>query len=205
MGKRAITTDPLRESSQFVKGVGPARQVLLSRLGIETVEDLLLHVPRKYYDRGDLVTVSKVAPGRLITFVATVLAASSRRLKRGRSMFTVAVGDETGTVKLVFFNQPYLEKQFNLSVFEQTTLELRTVFRHSNLATEHSRRFLDLFGESDLVKFAKFTPPAETAHQAVVEARTLVDATKPRQESELEEFLTENKPPVTPVATAAKA
>ncbi len=103
MEKRYISKDPLSESSQFVKGVGPARQVLLSRLGIGTVEDLLLHVPRKYFDRGDLVTVSKVEPGRLTTFVATVLAASLRRLKGGRSMMTVAVGDETGTVNLVYF------------------------------------------------------------------------------------------------------
>ena len=116
MEKRYVSKDPLSESSQFIKGVGPARQVLLSRLGIETVEDLLLHVPRKYYDRGDLVTVSKVVPGTLTTFVATVLAASLRRLKGGRSMMTVAVGDETGTVKLVFFNQPYLEKQLKSGV-----------------------------------------------------------------------------------------
>ncbi len=116
MEKRRAARDPLLESSQFIKGVGPARQVLLSRLGIETVEDLLLHLPRKYYDRGDLVTVSKVAPGSLSTFAATVLAASLRRLKGGRSMMTVAVGDETGTVKLVFFNQPYLEKQFRSGV-----------------------------------------------------------------------------------------
>ena len=116
MEKRYISKDPLSESSQFVKGVGPARQVLLSRLGIGTVEDLLLHVPRKYYDRGDLITVSKVAPGKLSTFVATVLAASLRRLRGGRSMMTVVVGDETGTVNLVFFNQPYLEKQFKSGV-----------------------------------------------------------------------------------------
>ena len=99
-------------SSQFVKGVGPQRQVRLSRLGIETVEDLLLHFPRRYYDRGDLLSVSKVTPGKQVMFIATVLAVSLRRLKGGRSILTIAVGDETGTINLVFFNQPYLEKKF---------------------------------------------------------------------------------------------
>lgn len=99
----------------------------------------------------------------------------------------------------------YLERQFGLSVFERTTTELRPVFRQSDLATEHTRRFLDLFGESDLVKFAKFVPDVQMAHKALIEARELVNATKPQPQPELEEFLTENKPPVTPVATAAKA
>jgi ATP-dependent DNA helicase RecG len=112
MEKRVYVKEPLLESSQFVKGVGPQRQVLLSRLGIETVEDLISHVPRKYYDRGDLVTVSRIAARQQATFMATVLASSLRRLRGGRSVLTVAVGDETGTVNLVFFNQPYLEKHF---------------------------------------------------------------------------------------------
>jgi len=112
MEKGTFSKEPLLGSSQFVKGVGPQRQVRLSRLGIETVEDLLLHFPRRYYDRGDLVSVSKVAPGEQATFIATVLAVSLRRLKGGRSILTVALGDETGTINLVFFNQPYLEKQF---------------------------------------------------------------------------------------------
>jgi len=103
---------PLEESSQFVKGVGPARQVLLERLGIRTIEDLLAHFPRGYYDRSNLVAISKIAPGSTATFLATVLAVSLRRARKGRAILTVAVGDETGNARLVFFNQPYLEKQF---------------------------------------------------------------------------------------------
>jgi ATP-dependent DNA helicase RecG len=102
----------LQESSQFVKGVGPSRQVLLSRLGIETIEDLISHYPRKYYDRSDLCEVARIPQGAAVTFVSTVLAVSLRKLRAGRSVLTVAGGDETGIVNLVFFNQPYLEKTF---------------------------------------------------------------------------------------------
>jgi len=112
MGKRFESREPAHESSQFVKGVGPSRQVLLSRLGIETVEDLISHFPRDYYDRSNFVKIAAAGDGRSVTFTAFVLAASLRRLGGGRSIFTVAVGDETGTINLVFFNQPYLEKQF---------------------------------------------------------------------------------------------
>ena len=104
--------DLLLESSQFVKGVGPSRQVYLERLGIKTVEDLLLHFPRKYYDRSHIFPIGKIEPGVEVTFVSTILAASLRRTRRGQSILTVVVGDETGRVELIFFNQPYLENKF---------------------------------------------------------------------------------------------
>ncbi|MDD4857800.1 MAG: OB-fold nucleic acid binding domain-containing protein, partial [Candidatus Krumholzibacteria bacterium] len=112
MDPRRRPRGPLEESSQFIKGVGPARQVLLERLGITTVEDLISHFPRGYYDRRDLVSVGKMRPGSSATFIATILAVSLRRVRGGRTILTVAVGDETGVVNLVFFNQPYLEKLF---------------------------------------------------------------------------------------------
>ena len=112
MEKQFRSIGLLRESSQYVKGVGPARQVLLERLGIKTIEDLLAHFPRAYYDRSHLVPVARIPPGRPATFLATVLAVSLRRARKGRAILTVAVGDETGNVNLIFFNQPYLEKQF---------------------------------------------------------------------------------------------
>lgn len=89
----------------------------------------------------------------------------------------------------------YLEQQFGLPVFERTTSELRILFRGSELAPEHSRRFLDLFAESDLVKFAKFRPGLETARALLGEARDLVAVTstevakpQPNDTAELEAF-----------------
>lgn len=104
--------EPLRWSSQYIKGVGPARQVLLERLGITTVEDLVMHFPRTYYDRRNLVPIGRLQPNVACTFVGTILAVSPRRGRRGGSILTVAVGDDTGVVNLVYFNQPYLERYF---------------------------------------------------------------------------------------------
>lgn len=108
----------------------------------------------------------------------------------------------------------YLESQFDLSVYERTTTELKAVFRRSDIEPEHARRFLDLFSESDLVKFAKFMPGMRSAYHLIGEARELVTLTRPSeeaelsQESELETFLNEDqdlsgdKPPSAPVATS---
>ena len=52
--------------------------------------------------------------------------------------------------------------------------------------------------DSDLVKFAKFIPDSEAASQALLEAHSLVDATRPRPELEA---ATEDQPPAAPVAT----
>jgi hypothetical protein len=78
----------------------------------------------------------------------------------------------------------YLEAQFDLSVFDRTTSELRPVLRRSELAADHARGFLDLFMASDLVKFAKLTPDAREAGQLTGQARQLVQATGPAPEPE---------------------
>ena len=72
----------------------------------------------------------------------------------------------------------YLEAQFHLQVFERTTSELRLTLRRSDLEPELARRFLDLFSESDLVKFAKFEPDIESGRRLIVGARALVTDTK---------------------------
>jgi len=76
----------------------------------------------------------------------------------------------------------YLEAQFGLSVFERTTSELKPVLQASELRPEHSRRLLDLFADSDLVKFAKVVPDQKTAGRLVGRARELVELTRPKPE-----------------------
>jgi hypothetical protein len=73
----------------------------------------------------------------------------------------------------------YLEAQFDLRVLDRTTSELRLVLRRSELSADDARGFLDLFMDSDLVKFAKLTPDVREALQVAVEARQLVEATRP--------------------------
>jgi hypothetical protein len=92
----------------------------------------------------------------------------------------------------------YLEAQFDLRVFDRTTSELKPILQKSDQEPEHVRRFLDLFTESDLVKFAKFTPERDAAWQLVGEARSLVDLTRPMPDSETAE---KDQPPAAPVAT----
>ena len=112
MEKFSNKNDFLKMSSQFIKGVGPSRQVLLERLGIQNVEDLIMHYPRGYYDRSNMVKICDIEVDSEVTFLGVVLVVSLRKLRGGRTILKVAVGDETGRINIVFFNQPFLKKQF---------------------------------------------------------------------------------------------
>ena len=101
----------LQRPVQYLKGVGPRRAEDLARLGIGTVEDLLLHFPRGYLDLGDRVPLVGLVPGQRATVSGQVLASAERRPRQGLGILTVLIDDGEGRLQLVFFNQPYLRQQ----------------------------------------------------------------------------------------------
>ena len=106
--------DPLIESAQFVKGVGPKKIKILNRLNIQTIEDLLYHFPRRYEDRTHLKTISRLEIGKHETIKAKVLAKGLRKTRKGLSLTEVAFGDKTGKIICVWFNQPYIKDLFKI-------------------------------------------------------------------------------------------
>ncbi|HEX9780777.1 MAG TPA: ATP-dependent DNA helicase RecG [bacterium] len=102
---------PLHERSvRYVKGIGPQRMSRLAELGIRTVEDACWYAPRRYEDRRQLVAIRDVAPGGEVTVRGRVLAAGLRRARGGRTIFEAALGDATGVLQALWFNQPYLAR-----------------------------------------------------------------------------------------------
>lgn len=101
----------LDQECRFIKGVGPVRADRLKKLGIFTVDDLLTHYPRKHYDRRNIRTVAGSGVGEEVSLMGQVLTAAKRRTRSRRSIITAAVGDETGIIQVVWFNQDYIFKQ----------------------------------------------------------------------------------------------
>jgi len=112
----ARSTDPLAAPVQYLKGVGPARADALARLGIVTVEDLLLHAPRRLEDRRRLVPLRDLVHGAVQTVEATVAAVSERRVRRGLVLLKAALVDATGVAYAVWYNQAYLKGQLRRGV-----------------------------------------------------------------------------------------
>ncbi len=90
-----------------VPGVGPGLRSALAALGIESVGDLLTHFPRRYIDRSQIRPISALKEGEEPTVVATVRSAGRRALRGGRTLVEVVVGDGTGYLSLVWFNQDW--------------------------------------------------------------------------------------------------
>ena len=101
-------------SAQFVKGVGPSRLKLLQRLGIQTVEDLLYYLPRRYEDRRRIKSISEVNIGTFETIKGKALAFGEQTTKKGLNIFRMAVGDPTGIIQAIWFNQPYMRDKFRI-------------------------------------------------------------------------------------------
>jgi ATP-dependent DNA helicase RecG len=94
-----------------VKGIGPNMASSFAKLGVRTVREMLYFFPRRHMDYGNQRRVSELGVGAEQTLVATVWEA--RHVNLGGRLGTEAiVGDETGNVRAVWFNQPYLAKRF---------------------------------------------------------------------------------------------
>ena len=105
----------LTDSIQYVKGVGPKRAELFKRLGINTVEDVLTHLPRRYEDRGNLKKISQIKYGEIETISGIVKAAGINVTTRKRmKIFELVVGDGTGIITAKWFNQPYMKNVFKV-------------------------------------------------------------------------------------------
>ncbi len=100
----------LADFCQYLKGVGPTKAIKLNALGIETVNDLLGHYPRRYYDRRSLSKIASLGYENESTVLGQVLSSHRRQTRRRRAVVSAAIGDDTGVVQVVWFNQPYLQQ-----------------------------------------------------------------------------------------------
>ncbi|HEY6472485.1 MAG TPA: ATP-dependent DNA helicase RecG [Acidimicrobiales bacterium] len=93
-------------------GVSERRTKMLSELGIDNVLDLITTYPRRYIDRTRQADVSDLDVGDEAAVLAEVQSARSRPTRRGgRAMVELTVRDGTGSLSIVFFNQPWRAKQ----------------------------------------------------------------------------------------------
>ena len=95
---------------------GKTAKALSDGLGIETIDDLLRHYPRRYIDPGELTDLDVLQVGEHVTVFAEVVSAVNRRMQQRRGTVTeVVVSDGVGRISLVFFNQPWrVEREFRV-------------------------------------------------------------------------------------------
>jgi ATP-dependent DNA helicase RecG len=89
--------------------VGPAYQKRLKKLGIKTVRDLLYHFPHRYEDFSNIVQIVKAKINESCCIQGKIIEIENSRTWKKRMILTQAVvEDDSGAIKVVWFNQPYL-------------------------------------------------------------------------------------------------
>ncbi len=99
----------LDSSITIIKGISSSLATKFGKLGVKTVRDLLYFFPHRHLDYSQLKFISQLAEGEEQTIVANVWQAQEARLG-GRRGTEAIVGDETGNIRVVWYNQPYLAK-----------------------------------------------------------------------------------------------
>jgi len=89
-----------------LKGVGKVVAQKLNVLGIKKVEDLIFNFPRRYDDYSTITLISMLRPGQ-VTVKAKLISANGRYVRRGLHITEAIVKDSSGSLRLVWFNQPY--------------------------------------------------------------------------------------------------
>ncbi len=92
-----------------VKGISNGLSTSFGKMGVKTVRDLLYFFPHRHLDYSQLKFISQLTEGEEQTIVANVWQAQETR-PGGRRSAEAIVGDETGNIRAVWFNQPYLAK-----------------------------------------------------------------------------------------------
>lgn len=89
-----------------VKGVGDELAKKFAVLGVKNVRDLIYYYPRRYDDYSNVLPVGKIKPG-VVTIKAVIKQAKGRYARRGLHITEAVASDDTGSVRIIWFNQPY--------------------------------------------------------------------------------------------------
>jgi ATP-dependent DNA helicase RecG len=111
--RRDEATPALRRPVTSLSGVGAERAAQLARLEIRSVEDLLLHRPRRYEDRRHFRAIAELTRDEPATARGTIVAQGLKRFRGGKkSVFEFVLDDGTARLHCRWWNLPFMEKYF---------------------------------------------------------------------------------------------
>ena len=147
---------PLDVDVQYVKGVGPRVAPLLGKLGLRTARDLLYHLPRRYEDRTKLPPIAEARVGEFVTVRGFVRDFEARRTRSGMVIQSAVLDDGTGSIKLVWFNQPWVSRKLQSYTGEMIAYGQ---VRMGDWALEmNSPEYETVEDEEDAADFARIVP-----------------------------------------------
>ena len=157
-----------------LKGVGPERAKALAQMEITSILDLLTHYPRRYLDKTKQSTIREARiDEQLWIFGRVVSSATVPGRGRGKARTELRITDDSGYLRITFFNQPWRARQFpegSEAMFfgkvtdyrgqkqlanpevdlldEEDRLQITAIYRQSDKLRLYSRDFRGWVGES---------------------------------------------------------
>lgn len=99
---------------QYIKGVGPKRSLYFRRIGVETVNDLLFLVPRRYIDYSDILKIKNLKINDEATVIGKIQLVELQKIKNRLKLTKVRLTDDSGSINLKWFNRPDLIKKLKV-------------------------------------------------------------------------------------------
>ena len=105
----------LNAALTVLAGVGPRHAAMLTRLGMNTLGDMLYYFPRRYEDYSQLKPIRELFYGQQVTVIGTVTMVTTRPLRGGKmSIVEAVINDGTAGLRLTWFNQPWVANRMKV-------------------------------------------------------------------------------------------
>jgi ATP-dependent DNA helicase RecG len=139
-----------------IPGVGPSVAAKLHSLGIRTIRDLLFYFPRQHRDYSKLEKIAHIPFGEVATTLGLIWEVETIRTSKGLARTIATISDETGKLRVSWFNQPYLQKQLHAA--KGSYLVVTGVKQRFGNKVEFSVRSHELPEQGDLLHTGRLVP-----------------------------------------------
>lgn len=99
---------------RYVPLVGPAFEARLGKLEIYTVSDLLFHIPLRYDDYSKITKIGSLKHDEVTTIIASITKVKNIFTRNRKQIQQITLTDTTGTLQLMWFNQPFIIKNLKI-------------------------------------------------------------------------------------------
>ncbi len=149
----------LDEPLQSLRGVGPQLTASLEKLGLRTIGDLLRHFPRRWEDRTHFRHVRELEGGETISLRGQLLDVRTKAPRPSMKITEALLDDEGAALKLVWFNQPYVERPLRAAMAARRPLVVYGMVRRSGWTFEIQAPEWEEIGEgSDSLSVNRIVP-----------------------------------------------
>jgi ATP-dependent DNA helicase RecG len=181
--------DPSRTPLDRLPGVTPTRRDLLARLGLQTIGDLLLHLPRSYEDLTDVRSIRGLTAGKIQTVRGEVVEIEGRRLDDGRAVVSVVLSDNgKNCLEGIWFNQAGAARRFRYGQWVSFSGKPRRYRDHWQINNPRVQ-ILDGHDKSDALQIIPVYPLTEDLRPEVL--RSLIDKAIERYAAQAPDILPE--------------